>query len=94
MPRGGGQDFPLGLEQIRVRLTEIDLNFPLGGAYVAGDVEVVALRGDFLHRDALGVAILLSPVLVGLDDLFDVRGQKDVRGSPEIWAGCDVSLRL
>jgi len=42
------------------------------GADVTGNIEVVALLGDTLHADALGVAFLLLPGLVGIDDLGDV----------------------
>ena len=50
----------------------MDLRFLLGGADVAGDVEVVAFLAIRSIDDALGVTLLLLPVLVGLDDLVDV----------------------
>jgi hypothetical protein len=57
---------------------QIDLHLRLRGADVAGDVEVVALRLDSIHRDALRVVVFFIPVLVGVDDLVDVLVEKDV----------------
>ena len=51
-------DFILDFYQLGMSRRQVDLRLPLGGADVAGDVQVVAFLGDSLHRDALGITLL------------------------------------
>ncbi len=48
-------------------------DFVLGGADVARDVQVVVIRDDLLHRHAPGIPVRFPAMLVGVDDLLDVR---------------------
>jgi len=65
-------DFLIQRDQLPMHRREVDLLLRGRRADVAGDVEVVALLDDSLHRDALGIAVLFFSELVGVDDLGDV----------------------
>ncbi len=49
---------------------EVDNWLGLGGADVAGDVEVVVVLNDLIHAHAAGVAFFFRAVDVGVNDFF------------------------
>jgi hypothetical protein len=71
-------DFLLDLLQVVVNGLKINLFLRLGGADVAGDIEIEVILLDFRHVNTAGITRMLRTLTIRVDDIVDVLWQEAI----------------